>query len=529
MKVLICGTGFEIQSAEEICLARGVEIVGYVDVDWESPEKDASLKEPRPLFSLCKRTFDLFGLPGDLATAKIGRILGISSWVACPIHRGYIYPERLRHRRIIPPSSVDKEDFDYIIIGHPAYEQFRKQFRKVGVPRRKILSLVLRPGRCLRILGKEKYLVRRLKEDGPAEPVRKYRTLNLEGKVTKDIPPIAPLSEQYPLVRTLIHSLSQAIDEAGNLSEPYRAGFNWNLVLTANRGKVDFWNLIKTQSVPEVAQLLNNCLRNELTASMFGSARGLLYMKLMPEKVTLDVIKSCYKAWEYSLFEDGRWEGLGLPPIGNPYGYRIQGEIIEANCFMNDYRSQLTTRLTEGIERPVVGEIGGGVGFFAYYLLRRNPNVVYINFDLPENLFISSYLLSMAYPDKRILYYDSTIKQLDTATLKHYDIILMPNFMLPKLASLSIDFFINTISLSEMDYEIISEYISQIDRTCKRYFYQENLADYCFSYKSYPMDFFPAPKSFREVYSSPSRWPFFSLNSKDHMYIERLYERYPNS
>lgn len=114
---------------------------------------------------------------------------------------------------------------------------------------------------------------------------------------------------------------------------------------------------------------------------------------------------------------------------------------------------------------------------------------------------------------------------IDRKVLDSYDIILMPNFMLPRLESLSVDFSINTISFSEMDYETIQEYLRQIDRTCRNYFYQENLADFNFHYKNYPVDFFPIPESFQEILTAPCRWPCFSLNSPVHIYVERLYQR----
>jgi len=165
------------------------------------------------------------------------------------------------------------------------------------------------------------------------------------------------------------------------------------------------------------------------------------------------------------------------------------------------------------------------VGLFCYFLMKRMNRPVYIDFDLPENLLVESYFLSMAFPEKRILYYRGSDQAITRQTLADYDIILMPNFMLPALEDQSVDLFINTISFSEMEYATIAEYLKQIERTCRKYFYHENLADFNFSYKSYPVDLFPIPETFREIMTAASRWPHFSFTSRDHSYVESLYVR----
>lgn len=96
----------------------------------------------------------------------------------------------------------------------------------------------------------------------------------------------------------------------------------------------------------------------------------------------------------------------------------------------------------------------------------------------------------MAYPGKRILLYDSPAMPLGGSVLESYDAILMPNFMPPKMADCSIDYFMNTISFSEMEHPTICEYFAQIDRIGRRYFYHENLSRRP-SYKGYPVAVFP--------------------------------------
>jgi len=65
-----------------------------------------------------------------------------------------------------------------------------------------------------------------------------------------------------------------------------------------------------------------------------------------------------------------------------------------------------------------------------------------VDFDLPDNLIIASYYLSLAFPDRRILLYYSPDLVLDEELLRNYDAIMMPNFMLPKLPDRAVDLLI---------------------------------------------------------------------------------------
>jgi hypothetical protein len=59
--------------------------------------------------------------------------------------------------------------------------------------------------------------------------------------------------------------------------------------------------------------------------------------------------------------------------------------------------------------------------------------------------------------------------------IEEYDILLLPHYALEQLDDLSVDLFHNAISLSEMSPETISEYVKQVQRTTRRYFYHVNI------------------------------------------------------
>ncbi len=522
MKILGCGTGFNTTSLVEVCLERGITIGGFVDVIGDNACGESTDRMGTPLFRILKRIYDSLDRPGQQLCLRLAAYAGISAPTG-PISANYLFRERLEGLRVIPLSQVPQEDFDYIVIAHPEYEQFRSRFVALGVRNANILSLIYDPKRAMKKLGPVKFFLGRRKKIVEGKPKRDYELFKLEGLSTAGVPSVISEKEQYPVVEKLIDACNAALRDTAEALPPYRHGSNWLAYLRMTRG--DLWDLLAKRDVSRLTELLNNCLRNRLTEGMYGGATAFNHWKSVDYAVQIERMAACYLAWAYTIHEDPDLSELGMPPIGNPYGLKLGGAIVNANCFYNHYRSVFASRLTGEMDRPVIAEIGGGVGLFGYYLLKRNPNLVYMDFDLPENLFVASYYLSMAFPEKRILYYEGADSDLTKAVFGNHDIILMPNLMLSRLADRSVDMFVNTISLSEMDYETIVEYLRQIQRCTKRYFYQENLADFNFAYKSYPVDFFPNLDGFTELMTSQSRWPHFSFTSPEHKYTETLYER----
>ena len=156
----------------------------------------------------------------------------------------------------------------------------------------------------------------------------------------------------------------------------------------------------------------------------------------------------------------------------------------------------------------VAAEIGGGFGGFAYFLLSAMERCHYINFDLPEILLMEQYYLMSAFPKKKFLLYGEDQVEFRCA-LESYDVILMPNFELPKLPDASVDFFINTGSLSEMEYDTIEGYIRQIARTCRLYFFHDNSDQAVLNgrHVEVPASHFPIPEeTFRKIYKAKSPW-----------------------
>ncbi len=113
-------------------------------------------------------------------------------------------------------------------------------------------------------------------------------------------------------------------------------------------------------------------------------------------------------------------------------------------------------------------------------------------------------------------------------TIEDYNIILLPNFVLPKIESGVADLVINVRSLSEMLFETIEEYLHQIERLTRLFFFHENI----FMSRSdklhgIPSSEFPKMPSLALIAESESRWPKYQATSgsgypcRENLYIRR--------
>jgi putative sugar O-methyltransferase len=227
------------------------------------------------------------------------------------------------------------------------------------------------------------------------------------------------------------------------------------------------------------------------------------------------------KTWQ-DYFATGELDDLKIPTIGNPFGYLVNGVLVTGSSVSLNYYAKRSNTMVADIAHPIVAEIGPGFGGLFYYLLAENPSAVCLGFDLLEVLVIAQYFLMMASPDKRFLLFGEPGSEgkLIKKNLDNYDVALLPNFKLVDLENEIVDLFLNFHSLSEMEPITINEYIYQISRVTRGFFFHEN------SQIAYPIgygkreiparEFNISPKDFKLLYKMPALW-------SEPRYMEFLY------
>ncbi|WP_321493269.1 putative sugar O-methyltransferase [uncultured Desulfobacter sp.] len=419
---------------------------------------------------------------------------------------------------VVPPDQLMELKPNYILVLSQAIDAITKQATGMGFPEESILHFNRNPWEALKRIGAE-YAIYHYKYEWDGERLQKFFYEHaVIGKHIKRVSPKISKEQQIEIVSKLIKAFNIVRNDAKTVPEIYRVGENWGNVLKGTWG--NFYELSEKNDIVNISEMLSNFCRNPLSHSIMGGEG--VFNKFINHPGQESWLQHNLEVWMALVDGKASLDEVGMPPIGNPYGYNVDGQIINWNSFVNHGRAFRTLRLLSEEDHPVVAEIGGGFGGYAYNLLRNKRKLTYIDFDLPENLLIASYYLSMAYPEKNILIYDSESMIMDIAHLKKYDAVMMPNFMLPKLQDASVDLFINTISFSEMEYKTICEYFNQIDRIGSKYFYHENLACHP-EYKGYPSAIFPQLNNFTQIFSSISPWQGFDAYALGHTYIERLF------
>jgi len=272
------------------------------------------------------------------------------------------------------------------------------------------------------------------------------------------------------IFKRLADAYNKAKVKQANIDEPYQVGGSWGLGLDTNCRELTA--ALRNNDTVKLQALLENFNRER-----FSSGAGAEYLDYRMLKSTplykYQFVNTWYKY--YNIYKDVTDDNpqLSYPLLGNPVGLYYDGQIIPIDSFRYMYYATEILSLLRDVENPVICEIGGGVGGQAYKVLSSSHrNLTYILLDIPEILTISSYFLMAALPEKKFLLYEEDL--FDSSRLKCYDVILMPNFMLPYLGDETVDLFFNSCSFSEMNSATVEEYIHQTERICKRYFMHIN-------------------------------------------------------
>lgn len=280
---------------------------------------------------------------------------------------------------------------------------------------------------------------------------------------------VATANGQYmTLFRRLTDAYIKAKAEQENIEQPYRVGVMWQREIDG--ACVDLVTALRSEDTMKLQALLENFHRERIGLGLQGMAEWANMKKPLYKYL---FVNTWYKF--YNLYEQlvGSRPKLTYPMVGNPAGLYHDGQVIPFHAIRFHYSAAEILSLLEDANNPVVCEIGSGLGGQAHAVLSNSPRALtYILIDLPEVLIVASYFLMAALPEKRFLLYGE--ERLDSNKLEQYDVILIPNFVLPQLGHETVDLFFNNSSFTEMDSETVKEYLRQIERICRRYFMHIN-------------------------------------------------------
>ena len=159
----------------------------------------------------------------------------------------------------------------------------------------------------------------------------------------------------------------------------------------------------------------------------------------------------------------------GLPPDATRY-IVIEGKRYSWDVLISlDSLLYIAARWPRILEGPcLVADLGAGWGRMGFVLKQANPQVTYVDFDLPESLLIASEYLSTIMPGERFHLYDDTR---DVPIERDGGVWLLPAQDLALVPDGAIDCFVNIASFQEMTKEYIDLYSDIIHRKTRGVFY----------------------------------------------------------
>jgi hypothetical protein len=161
-------------------------------------------------------------------------------------------------------------------------------------------------------------------------------------------------------------------------------------------------------------------------------------------------------------------QDLRGPNIGNPFGIVLDTTLIRVGSEFEHYCAhEIATTLTKN--PTTVMEIGGGFGGMAYYLMREQRGLKYINFDVPESIALASYYLMKSLPNLKFLLCGE--EDLCVESMGQVDIVMMPISQISKVPDCSADLVFSSHVFSDLSNSSLDAYLAIINRVTTNYFW----------------------------------------------------------
>jgi len=249
--------------------------------------------------------------------------------------------------------------------------------------------------------------------------------------------------------------------------EGYQVSGLWSEWIQINyKGLID---ALVSEDFGELDRLFNNLFREQVTRGLGGYDEWTRFNSLFGECYIRVTWKNYYK----KLIDLEPKSTVDFPKVGNPCGVYFEGKLYPIESLRHAYRAEEVESLLADVQSPLIVEIGGGYGGFAYQLMSRFKEShanIYL-YDIPEVLAIASAFLITALPSVNVKLHGEDIQNRGICASS---IQLLPHFTIDSLLDNSVDLFYNSCSFSEMSEDAVSEYLQTIERVCRRYFMHDN-------------------------------------------------------
>jgi len=254
------------------------------------------------------------------------------------------------------------------------------------------------------------------------------------------------------------------IEEAPRHSRDYGPSLWWKRVERRKLSEVQ--RALRMRDIPALRVMYENFF---CTACGTGLVRRPIKIEdagnqFDSKDVRLSVIRedTFYRVGYWRTQTDGRLpiSVLESPDVGNPFGVTIDGTLIAAGAESQHACAHRIARIA-GAQSTVV-EIGGGFGNMAYYLLKADATIKYVDFDIPESLALTAYFLGRSAPDRAMVLYGE--KEFASGPKSADEVALMPPWMMERLPDKCVDVTFSSHVLWDLIPSAREKYLEEIAR-----------------------------------------------------------------
>lgn len=278
------------------------------------------------------------------------------------------------------------------------------------------------------------------------------------------------------IVERVMTAYNKAKAVQKDAAEEYQVSHIWIRIYHSFMGEL--MAAMENRDVDQLMHIYANFFRHKSTYGLHGitdDMQGTYFSGNVSEEakgIFLADAMHRMRIWLASIGKVHSLDVLETPNIGNPYGFYIDGKFFRTGVDYHHYYATMISRLIRSKDHKTVLELGGGFGGVGYFLIRDNPDLTYIDVDLPENMALNAFYLLSGCPEKRVALFGEI--DLATADLSQYDAVVLPNFSIADLKNDSVDLAFNSYSLAEMSLSNVANYVTQFNRLSRKFIYHIN-------------------------------------------------------
>ncbi len=305
---------------------------------------------------------------------------------------------------------------------------------------------------------------------------------------------------------------------------------NKRLLKVFNLAHQEFYNYTENMRHKSLYwERYNKCIFNESKLVNFRETNGIghdlddSYM----QQYSLENFKAFFKI--KSMSEEYFLKNMLNKNIGNsPYCIFYKNHYLDSNKIPHIlWYKYLIDAIPEDNVPKTFCEIGGGFGSLSQVII-NNLDIKLLSIDLPESNLIKTYYLKEIFPEKKFFLYDNyhENKFLSVEDFNKNDIIILPpNCNIDE--RIKLDLFINTRSMMEMNFDVISYYFQFIQNKISENGYFLNINRYekrCVEGEPIRISEYPYDKDWKVIQSGPlslQKHVHYLLTQRTNIYEEK--------